>query len=224
MRKLFGQAPAEAAKPTRTGKTAPATSPRDNPMTIEDGSENATRRQLIQVLLRDALRKYGIPPGWVDSQMLVVASRSRGAGVYVRLVLKHWDERFVRYMPAFQTALMADIERFEPQAAAWLHGISWQLEVGESCPHTTMPDKAYWTPPPKKPAAAPVATAVIESVEPDSGVSLPAAGFQLTQPFQESNAQRDLEKLFAIRDEELQRAAVGGLAPVGYEKTQPSPL
>jgi hypothetical protein len=216
MRKLLGQGQTEStpAKPA---------SGRDSPLTIEDGSENATRRQLVQVLLRDALRKHGIPPGWIECQMLVVASRSRGPGVYMRLVLKHWDERFVKYMPAFQSTLLADIERFEPKAAEWLHGVSWQLEVGESCPHTSMPDKAYWTQPKRK--VAPIV--VVDSQAPDSGSGAPSTGavaFQVTQPFQESNAQRDLEALFAIRDKELGRVAADGHAPVGYEKTQPSPL
>jgi hypothetical protein len=80
---LFGGSPAGT-----TAKRAPASS-RDNPLTIEDGSDNATRRQLVQVLLRDALRKYGIPPRWIDCQMLLVSSRSRGQGMYVRLVVRN---------------------------------------------------------------------------------------------------------------------------------------
>lgn len=125
---------------------------RDNPLTIEDGSDNATRRQLVQVLLRDALRKYGIPPRWIDCQMLLVNSRSKGPGMYVRLVVREWDERLMDYAFAFQNALMVEITRFEPQAAHWLHGISWQLDIADTCPYRTMPDKSYWADPVVKPA------------------------------------------------------------------------
>ena len=128
-----------------------STSSRDNPLTIEDGSDNATRRQLVQVLLRDALRKYGIPPRWIDCQMLLVNSRSRGPGMYVRLVVREWDERLMDYAYAFQNALMVEITRFEPLAAQWLHGISWQLDIADTCPYRTMPDKSYWADPVAKP-------------------------------------------------------------------------
>ena len=138
---LFGRSHHAAAP-----KRAPA-SARDNPLTIEDGSDNATRRQLVQVLLRDALRKYGIPPRWIDCQMLLVDSRSKGPGMYVRLVVRQWDDRMMNYAFAFQNALMVEITRFEPQATQWLHGISWQLDVAETCPHRDMPDKSYWSEP-----------------------------------------------------------------------------
>ncbi|MGH8858756.1 MAG: hypothetical protein ACREXG_12135, partial [Polaromonas sp.] len=95
-------------------KSAPTAS-RDNPVTIEDGSDNATRRHLVQVMLRDVLRRHGIPPHWVECQMLVAASR--GPGMYVRLVVKQWDDRLMTYAFAFQNTLLADIARFEPQAS-----------------------------------------------------------------------------------------------------------
>lgn len=143
--------------PRGTAAKRPSASSRDNPLTIEDGSDNATRRQLVQVLLRDALRKYGIPPRWIDCQMLLVNSRSRGPGMYVRLVVREWDERLMDYAFAFQNALMVEITRFEPQASQWLHGISWQLEVAETCPYRSMPDKSFWADPViAKPAGAPV--------------------------------------------------------------------
>jgi hypothetical protein len=233
MHKLLGH---REAGPTRTDSTAT----RDHPLTIEDGSENATRRQLVQVLLRDALRKHGIPPGWIECQMLVVSSQSRGAGMYVRLVLKHWDERFMNYANAFQTSLLIDIERFEPNAADWLHGISWQLEVGEACPYTVMPDKSYWAETPRKAKPAPMVIPepvlmqnsalttrvdVSKAAAPAQPAAVPPVpNFQPTQPFKDSTPAEDLEALFAIRDREIGRQAADGYAPVGYEATQPAPL
>lgn len=238
---LFG-GPAKAAG----SKRAPASS-RDNPLTIEDGSDNATRRQLVQVLLRDALRKYGIPPRWIDCQMMLVSSRSRGPGMYVRLVVRQWDDRLLNYAQAFQTALMVEITRFEPQASQWLHGISWQLEVSDTCPYRTMPDKSFWadpvTPPPQisrvspsfpieplfpaapevaaaaTAAAAPILASLAQKAVPVEAPS--AAKAAATGP--DSDAMKDLERLFKIRDEELSRGSDNGAA-VGYESTQPSPL
>ena len=40
----------------------------------------------------------------------------------------------------------------------------------------------------------------------------------------DNDAMKDLERLFRIRDQELGIKADGGMAPVGYEATRPSPL
>ncbi len=119
---------------------------------LHDGSETATRGQLVQVLLRDLLKKCGMPPGAVQCQIQVMNSRTRGQGIYVRLVVKQWDERLMKYAFAFQKALLTEIVQFEPKAGAWLQGIAWQLEVASSCPITDLPGPEFW----QTPAAAPL--------------------------------------------------------------------
>ena len=155
MRSLFGTRAKTGKNATEKSGFPASRAAIDNPATIEDGSDNAMRRQLVSVLVRDALRRHGIPATLVECQLLVVSSRSRGPGMYVRLVLKQWDERLVRYAFAFQKALKADILRFEPKANEWLHGVSWQFEFGESCPYPELPDKSFWQTP--APQAAPQA-------------------------------------------------------------------
>lgn len=238
---LFG-----GSTPVASSKRTGASS-RDNPLTIEDGSDNATRRHLVQVLLRDAMRKYGIPLPWIDCQMLLVSSRSRGPGMYVRLVVRHWDDRLLKYAFAFQNALMEEITRFEPGAAQWLHGISWQLEVAQTCPNPTMPDKSYWADPVRPPAGAPARpprSAPLASLAPlpaaatASAASMPAAPVVAASlPAQpaapvarpapvsavDADAMKDLERLFRIRDQELGQPSDSNSA-VGYEATRPSPL
>lgn len=198
-------------RPRQARTTPKAPTPnRDNPATIEDGSDNGMRRQLVHVLLCDVIRRHGIPTHWIELQMLVVNSASRGAGLYVRLLVKQWDARLMNHAQAFQNALLADIVRFEPKASQWLHGISWQLEMSDTCPYTTLPDKPFWSEPVKQ-------TVSVAQATPACPVA-PAA-----EPTPENEAREDLERLFFIRDQEINRAA-DGYAPVGYEKTQPSPL
>ncbi|MDB5966856.1 MAG: hypothetical protein JWQ72_3356 [Polaromonas sp.] len=188
----------------------------DNPLTIEDGSENATRRQLVQVLLRDTLRKSGVPPAWIECQMLPVSSRSRGHGMYVRLVITHWDPRFMDYAYAFQKALLADIERFEPNSSSWLHGISWQLELGDSCPYQKLPEKSYWQPVTAAvtpvAASAPTRLARVAPAMAAAAVAMSAQAFQSTGG-EDSDPATDLERLFAIRDQELEREIAQPFAP-----------
>ncbi len=90
----------------------------DHGLSIQEGSESATRHQLVQVLLHGVLRKSGIPRGWIECHMLTVLSRTRGQGMYLRLIVKHWDPRLMDYAFAFQNTLMADIERFESNASS----------------------------------------------------------------------------------------------------------
>ncbi|MBW8723519.1 MAG: hypothetical protein JF626_17330 [Polaromonas sp.] len=181
--------------------------------------------------------------------------------MYVRLVVRQWDDRLLNYAHAFQAALMVEITRFEPQASQWLHGISWQLEVAETCPYRTMPEKSFWadpvTPPPQisrvspsfpiaplypvtpeaptaspaeqpappmtaaaaSAAAAPILAALAQKQASSDAPSAPRA----TAAGTDSDAMKDLERLFKIRDQELSRGGDNGPA-VGYESTQPSPL
>lgn len=236
---------------------------------LHDGSETATRGQLVQVLLRDLVKKSGMPPGWVQCQIQVINSRSRGQGIYVRLVVKHWDERLMKYAFAFQKALLTEIVQFEPKAASWLQGIAWQLEVATTCTVTELPGPEFWQMPVAKdepidqfdivplpahaspvpvlvavaapaPVAAPVpaptpapfkvptlpdlpvvaamaAMPVLDGLEPlPALIDMPAAPVDETA--------QDLERLFAIRDNELANLAKDNLLPAGYESTEPSPL
>ena len=171
-------------------------SPREGPATIEDGSANALRRQLVQVLLRDSMRRHGIPPNWLDCQMLLVSSKSRGEGMYLRILMKQWDIRLLTYAVAFQKSLLLDITRFEPQASQWLYGISWQLDASDnSCPYPELPDRSVWDEHPPKLNA-------------------------------NSERKQDLERMFAVRDVDmLVRGAEAAAHPVGaYAPTEPQRL
>ncbi len=227
---------------------------------LHDGSETATRGQLVAVLLRDLVRKSGMPPGWVQCQIQVMNSRTRGEGIFVRLVVKHWDERLMKYSFAFQKALLTEIVQFEPQAASWLQGIAWQLEVASSCPVTELPGPQFWqTAAVSSDATQPVDPFEIVPLPANAGITPPAApkppvppsvpGLSVVEtlaatPLQnvpESEIEplpslahepvdepdetaQDLERLFAIRDNELANLAENNLLPPGYDATEPSPL
>ena len=230
LKKLFGLSGNNASVPsTLPGKRS---------------SESETRSQLVQKMMHDTLHKSGISPKWIECQIQVTAGRTRGPGINIRLVVKHWDSRLMQYMFAFQKALLTAIVQIEPKAAIWLHGISWQLEVAGTCPHTTLPGKNYWLEAPQidmhakavlQPAVevesvvntAPVAAlvkaqpAAFKPVAPDTPAS---PLFEMEKPIPKNKATDDLERLFAIRDNELAHQAADSLIPPGYEKTEPAPL
>ncbi len=204
--------PATAARPA--ARTPPADN-RDSPHTIEDNSDNGMRRQLVQTLLRECLRRNGIPTGWIECQMLVVNSRSRGPGMYARLVLRHWDPRLLTYAYAFQKELLAAIGQFEPQSSTWLHGVSWEFNVGDSCPYPDMPDPAVWRTPPA--GAVPAAAAVLASAPPVVAAPAANADDEVLRDL------KDLQNMFAARDASMEEKAAWG-AQADFQPTQPSGL
>lgn len=111
---------------------------------VQDGSENAVRQQLIQTLHRELMRKHGIPVEWMACHTQVMVSRTKGTGMSAVLVVRHWDERLQNHAFAFQRALAMSVIEFEPAAERWLHGITWRLDVASSCPHIDLPEKSYW--------------------------------------------------------------------------------
>lgn len=189
----------------RVSKTAPGDS-RIPDASIEDNSDNGIRRQMVQVVLRDCLRRHGIPARWIECRMMVAESRSRGPGLYVRLVLRHWDERLLRYAFAFETQLRAAITQFEPQASTWLHSMSWELDLRSNCPYPDMPDPASWIP------SVPLTPEVPE--DPTEAVGATAnAEDEISQDL------KDLQRMFAARDVTLDQAA--NSVHMDFENTRP---
>ncbi|MDI1340616.1 hypothetical protein [Polaromonas sp.] len=219
---------AKAGGPADSG-LKPASRPsvaanRDSQHTIEDNSDNGTRRQLVQMLLRDCLRRHGIATDWVECQMLVVNSRNRGPGMYVRLVLRRWDARLMTYAFAFQNELLAAITQFEPQSSTWLHGISWEFKVGDSCPYPNMPDPAIWGAPVRAGTAVEVPAAAPAPVP--AAAAAPAAVVAVAAADVEDDVMRDLKDLqnmFAARDASIEQEAASGVH-ADFQPTQPSGL
>ena len=202
---------------------APESRPGDNPVSLQEGSENGMRRQLVQMLLRKLTHSNGIPAHWVECQMLLASSRSRGQGMYVRLVLKHFDIRFMAYAFAFQQTLRKDIERFEPKSTEWLHGLSWQFDMADSCPHDALPDRTFWQAAAPSPSLSSSLPLPLQAAAPSPVASKKSDALSFPAPTVDERTE-DIERLFAIRDQELASKAVHDMTPVGYEATQPSAL
>ena len=205
------------------------------PSALQTDSQSVNRRQLVLISMRDVVRVSGIPSEWIECETLNVTSRRLGTGLHIHLIVKHWDDRLMRAGWAFQTEMKARIERLDPKAAVWIHGMSWQLDVADSCPYTTLPDKNHWNT--ASTASGAIADRVSQPPQPhfpavlatlpttDHENFVATVNFQATQPVSQNELTQDLEKLFAIRDEEMKRTRTGSLAQAcGFEQTQPLPL
>ncbi len=142
-----------------------------------------TRRELLRVRTRNTLRMAGIPEAWVEPQVLVEPQGKR-TFLHLRLVVRHWDERLLRYAVAFQTRLMSEIERIDPQARQWLLSIVWCFPLDMTSPYPELPQPSAWL-----------------DAEPQP---------QPPQQPEQDDVQSDLAQLLALRDAELTRSGTPG--------------
>ena len=91
-------------------------------------SENAPRRDLVQVVLRETMRKHGIPTDWIDCRTLSVLTRQHKQGMHVQFIVRKGDEQLLLYVHAFQASFWHQIERFEPHVRDWLFSVAWQFD------------------------------------------------------------------------------------------------
>lgn len=150
------------------------------------GPDNAPRRELVQVVLRDTKRRLAIPSDWIDCRILSVVTRKHKAGMHVQFIVRHGEEQLLPYVRAFQDAFWTELERFEARPREWLFSLAWQFE-GTRGASPGMP--AGW--------------------EEDTRPPHDARGEHDTLPPEEDPDElaTDLQALYAIRDAELSRPA-----------------
>jgi hypothetical protein len=189
----------------------------------------AARRELMRTVLRKTLTRHGIPTSWIAGEMLVATARGRDNGMHWRLLVKHWDPRLLTHAVALQNSLVMRLLGYDPLAADWLMGISWQFALPDevSCP--PLPQPGYWTAEhrPTSPAE-PVADEPEEaSGDVIAGPQRIAALPQEMSDEERDSVRNDLDKLLAIRDAELKHhAEYGPSEPTQpmYLATEPQPL
>ena len=183
----------------------------------EEGSRNAPRRELIQVILRDTMRRHGIPSDWIECRMLSTVNRIGRHGLHVNFVVKQAHDRLLAYVFAFQDSFERELARFDPRARDWLLSIGWEFQGFNAA---AMPDPNTWAQSGPAPLGGlPGLNGIPKGFEPTED---PRA-LEAEPPKTDEDIQRDLEALFAIRDQALADAA-GRAKPErdeGFEPTQP---
>ena len=238
IKKMFGRGPG-------TGPGTETAQFQDSEDSIDAQSRSAPRRELVQVVLRDSMRRHGIPSAWIDCRILSVVTRSQRTGMHVQLIVRDGIDRLLTYVPAFQASFMEEIARFDPRVDDWLFSISWQFLhlTANSKVASLMPDPAVWaattaaaplvalapTPAPSAVALAPAPTwaprpapaAGREARAPVPTVApAPAAGGAI----RDEEMLEDLQALYAIRDAAMHQGrpdAVGPAREKDFESTRP---
>jgi hypothetical protein len=177
------------------------------------GSRNAPRRELVQVVLRDTMRKHGIPSDWIECRILSSVSRSGRTGLHVNFVVRQAHDRMLAYVFAFQQSYERELARYEPRARDWLLSLGWEFAGFDPA---QMPQPGTW-------AHGGPAPLVDANWKPSgSGFGALEAGREATSSPEEDDLQQDLNALFAIRDAALaDTTRQGASEPPDFQPTQP---
>ena len=216
--------------------------------------ENSSRRELLRLVLRDTLNRTGIPTSWIGADLLAATSRGREPGIHLRLLLKHWDPRLMMHGIAFENAYKKRVLTLDPLAERWLLGISWQYSLDDESGCPAMPHPGIWTSAfgeqdtdvvglaEQSAVGSPDPTDLLggsivisgPAASPDSSAARPAAAAAIRQaarhaapdPMSDSRAEAkaDLERLFAVRDDDLQRHSRPGASTQQFAATEPAGL
>ena len=116
------------------------------------------RQQLVRVVLKDTLRRRGIPHDWLSCEVMTVTRGPKQEELHIQLMLLKWSELFLRYAYALEQQLRQGLDRFEPSVDHSGYIISWRFSPDCGCPFMVMPPPMIWAhdaAPAKAPEAAP---------------------------------------------------------------------
>lgn len=200
--------------PDRTGpESVPPTGTRfeESDDHDDDAQEReSSRRELVKLVLRESMRRHAVPSDWIECRMLPVVTSKRKTGVHVQLIVRQGQGSLLGYIPAFQSSLMAEVEKYDARAWDWLLSISWQFAGITSSTGGQLPGAGGWAR-----AAAPVAAqGVADTTEQDAQAARDA------QDVEDADVEEDLKALFAIRDAVLKAPAA--VDEDDFEETRPA--
>ena len=178
-------------------------------------SKDSTRRELIRVALRDTLARHGVPTAWIASEALTV-TRAKGAQeplMHVRFLIKHFEPQLLSQGLILQRNFLKRVSAFDPKAAHWLNGVSWQFALLEDGASHGMAN----VPVPAAPAAFQPPRMAAPSTSPRAAVSEPQSA--PPEPTEEEKME-ELRLLFSTTD--VDRLTKKGSAGVGdFQETRP---
>ncbi len=224
LRQLFGREDPKAAQASRMFSHFSPDMAADPRAAAADLA--AMRRDMMRTVLRKTLTRHGIPAAWIGAEMLVATSRGREPGMHWRLLIKHWDPRLLTHAVSLQNSLVVRLLGYDPLAADWLMGISWQFALPDEAQCPPMPQPGYWTADRRRSESrqpAKAASAAADIIEGPVRIPPPPAGSDARD-----SVRHDLDKLFAVRDAELKRHVEENGPPDAtrpmYLQTQPQTL
>ncbi|HUR88001.1 MAG TPA: hypothetical protein VMZ74_02820 [Ramlibacter sp.] len=107
-------------------------------------SRNAPRRELVKVVLRETMRKHGIPTDWMDCRSLSVLTKQHKSGMHVQFLVLKGDHQLLQWVHAFQESFWNQILRTDPGANEWLFSVGWEFYGQSVQGFDVMPGPGSW--------------------------------------------------------------------------------
>ena len=101
-------------------------------------------RDLIRVVLRDTLRKNGIPTDWIGVQIATRPQAGQSSTHQIQLVILKWHEGLLRFAPLLQQQILQGLRQFDAQSDHSGDTLVWTFAADCGCPYTAMPAPNYW--------------------------------------------------------------------------------
>jgi hypothetical protein len=95
------------------------------------GGGTASRKQLLAIVLRETMLRNAVPSGCLAMEFFRTMDRSgaRTDGIHVRLVVRDLHEELAARMVTLERDFRRRVSVIDWQAAEWLQGVSWQLDL-----------------------------------------------------------------------------------------------
>lgn len=102
------------------------------------------RRELIRVVLKDTLRRHGIPFHWLACEVIIISRAPGEEELQIQLVVLKWHDQLLQHAQALQQQLLLGLNRFDPSVDHSKYIVSWRLSPDCDCPVREMPAPGFW--------------------------------------------------------------------------------
>jgi hypothetical protein len=209
----LGNKPPEQPRNSRNGTNSRAPAGNSTQFTASQSRDaqagsHGIRKEVLKLVLRETLQRNGIPDTWLSADLLRTASQRREPGIHVRMLIKHWDPRILHHGVALEQEFYKRLLGMDPLAVNWLMGFSWQFAMEDLSRCPPMPHPGSWTAP-----------QTLDTVPPEDRPTTRSGDIiegPVMIPKSEDDVRADLERLLALRDDDLKRHGTGtgdGFAP-----------
>jgi len=203
-------------EPQRSPRSAAAHSTQFTASQSRDAnaSQHGVRKEVLKLVMRETMQRNGIPESWLSADLLRTASPRREPGIHVRMLIRHWDARILQHGVALEQEFYRRLLAMDPLAANWLMGFSWQFAMEDLSRCPPMPHPGSWTAP-----------QMADTQSPDDKPTTTAGDIiegPVMIPKSEDDVRADLERLLALRDDDMKRHGQGSAD--GFAPTRPIQL
>jgi hypothetical protein len=132
--------------PTDAADSRPAPHPAPPSVSPSTKPHADIQRELVRVVLKDTLRRHGIPSELLTCDANTVPQGPRGEELHIQLVVMQWSELLMRYARALELQLLRGLDRFEPMVDHTQKcTISWRFSPDCGSPFTVLPPPVVWS-------------------------------------------------------------------------------